>query len=114
MDLSFPFGTPLPRIVERESFEAVMRTGQPAIGPVVLGPISRRVAFPIRVPIVRNGRIVYVLTGSRQFYDSTRSVAARTRGAEQFVGRSVSPEFERAPGQVPNAEGARRSLGRRT
>jgi PAS domain S-box-containing protein len=113
MDTYFPFGTALSRIVERESFDTVLRTGQPIIGPIKFGPISNQFASAIRVPIVRNGRVVYVLTGVAEtraiqqllsaqqipaewvgtVFDSNRTVAARTRGAEQFVGRSVSSEF---------------------
>jgi PAS domain S-box-containing protein len=113
MDTFFPFGTPLPRIVERDSFETVLRTGQPVVGPIRFGPMSQQFASAIRVPIRRNGRIVYVLTGVLEIralerllsaqripedwvgtvFDSNRTVVARTRGAEQFVGRTVSPEF---------------------
>ena len=113
LDTFFPFGTVLPRIVERDSFEMVLRTGAPSVGPVQFGPISQQFASAIRVPVRRNGRIVYVLTGVLEVrtiqrllsaqqipeawigtvFDSKQTVVARTHGAEQFVGRSVSPEF---------------------
>jgi PAS domain S-box-containing protein len=118
MDTHFPFGTPLPSIVERESFETVMRTGKPIVGPIRFGPVSRRFANAIRVPIFRSGRIVYVLTGVLEIagvqrilsaqqlpvewvgtiFDSSRTVVARTRGPERFVGQTVSPEFAKVLG----------------
>ena len=111
MDTYFPFGLALPRIVERESFETVLRTGAPSVGPVQFGPISQQYASAIRVPIRRNGRIVYVLTGvievgaiqrllsTQQIpeawigtvFDSKQTMVARTHGAEQFVGRACRP-----------------------
>src|SRR5262249_36199653 len=113
MDTYFPFGTALPRLVDRDSFETVLRTGQPVVGPVRFGPISQQFACAIRVPITRAGRVAYVLTGVLEVraiqqllsaqripaewvgtvFDSRRTVVARTRGAEQLVGRPVSPEF---------------------
>src|SRR5262249_48676296 len=47
MDTFFPFKTVLPRIVERESFETVLRTGQPVVGPIRFGPISQQYASAI-------------------------------------------------------------------
>jgi signal transduction histidine kinase len=99
-------------LVESESFEAVLRTARPVIGRIAAGPRGRH-AFAVRVPILREGAIVSVLTGvidpaaigqiltTQQFpadwigtvFDGTRTVVARTRGSEEFVGRPVSPEF---------------------
>jgi PAS domain S-box-containing protein len=116
MDLVYPYGSDLPPLRERETFELVVRTGRPAVGPITFGPLIGRYAVPIRVPILRGGRVAYVLTGviepaaieeilRRQqipsdwvgtVFDSRRAVVARTRGADPFVGKPVSPEFARA------------------
>nr|MBA3625077.1 cache domain-containing protein [Methylibium sp.] len=57
-----PYGAePLP-IDETASFEAVLRTLQPAIGSLSSGPRGLRQAFPVRVPVLREGRLAYVLT----------------------------------------------------
>jgi PAS domain S-box-containing protein len=116
MDAYFPHGVALPRLVERDSFDTVMRTGQPVVGPVKLDTVSRRYASAIRVPIKRDGRIVYVLSAvieagtikkilsAQQLpaewvgtaFDSDRNVVARTRGGEHLTGQRVSAEFAKA------------------
>src|SRR5688572_7749073 len=97
LDLSYPAGTALAPVVERESLERAVQSRQPAVGTLALGP-RQRLAFPVRVPIVRKDAVVYVLTGvlkpsavdeilSRQklpadwvgtIFDSRRTVVART------------------------------------
>jgi len=52
---------PLP-IDETTSFEAVLLTLQPAIGGLSSGPGSLRQEFSVRVPVLREGRLAYVLT----------------------------------------------------
>ena len=113
VDAFFPFGTVLPRLVERESFETILRTGLPTVGALRRGPLTGRFASAVRVPVMRDGRIAYVLTGvvevtaiqqilGRQqippdwvstVFDQDGTVVARTRNAEAFVGQRVSPEF---------------------
>ena len=112
MDLATPASTALTDLVEPESFQTVLRTARPAIGRITAGPRGRQ-AFAVRVPVVRDGAVVSVLTGVIEpaaiaqilttqhipadwvgtVFDSTRTVVARTRGIEAFIGRSVSPEF---------------------
>jgi len=112
MDLATPPGAAQIDLVEPESFQTVLRTARPAIGRITAGPRGRQ-AFAVRVPVVRDGAVVSVLTGviepaaiaqiltTQQIptdwvgtvFDSTRTVVARTRGIEAFIGRSVSPEF---------------------
>ena len=114
MDLARPPGAALADLVELESFETVLRTGREAIGPIAAGPRGPH-AFAVRVPILRDGNVVSVLTGviepaaiseiltTQQIpadwvgtvFDSALTVVARTRGTEQFIGRAISPEFTR-------------------
>lgn len=47
---------------ERASFDAVVRTMQPAIGSLSAGPRGLRLAFPVRVPVMRDGQLAHVLT----------------------------------------------------
>ncbi len=47
---------------ELVSFEAVLRTMQPAIGSLSAGPRNLQQAFPVRVPVLREGRLAHVLT----------------------------------------------------
>ncbi len=57
-----PYGAEPLRIDETASFEAVLRTLQPAIGSLSAGPRGLPLAFPVRVPVLRDGRLAYVLT----------------------------------------------------
>jgi len=62
VDSMRPYGAePLP-IDETASFEAVLRTLKPAIGSLSSGPGSLQHAFSVRVPVLREGRLAYVLT----------------------------------------------------
>ena len=109
---ALPFGNPPPAIVDHESLDAVVRTRRPVVGSIVPGPAGRH-AFAVRVPVVRDGRLVYVLSGVLEpsaiatilsaqhippewvggVFDARRNVVARTRSTEQYVGRPISPEF---------------------
>jgi signal transduction histidine kinase len=57
-----PFGMDLPVVPERESFEQTLRTGRPAVGHLIHGPLSNQQQFPVRMPVVRNGVTTYVLS----------------------------------------------------
>jgi signal transduction histidine kinase len=114
VNTSYPAGAPLPDIVDRESFDAVLRVGRPVVGAILPGP-QRQHAFAVRIPVTRDGRLVYVLTAALEpaaiasileaqqipgdwvgtVFDARRNIVARTRGTEQYVGRPVSPEFLR-------------------
>ena len=110
LSTELPYGEPLPSIVERESLDQVMRTSLPAVGYLVKGP-GGRFAFPVRVPVLRNGKLLYVLTAVidpqaildlllRQRVPGSWVVAvsdakgvrvARTRSMEQSLGTPFSP-----------------------
>lgn len=57
-----PFGAGLPETVERRSFDDTVRTAEPRVGYLSQGAISGLYAFPIRVPVVRNGAPKYILS----------------------------------------------------
>ena len=104
------YGTQPPPLVERESLDQVVRTQAPAIGFLARGPQGRW-AFPVRVPVIREGQVRYVLTaivdpeailsvlrGQRVPADWVVAVAdakgvrvARTRNTQDSVGTSYSP-----------------------
>lgn len=54
-----PNADPLP--IERESLVQVLATGAPAVGPIAGGP-SGRDAFAVRVPVLKDGAVRYVLS----------------------------------------------------
>jgi len=62
VDAMRPYGAALPPIDETASFEAVLRTLQPVIGSLSPSPSGLQQAFSVRVPVLREGRLVHVLT----------------------------------------------------
>ncbi|WP_295551052.1 ATP-binding protein [uncultured Pseudacidovorax sp.] len=54
-------GGNLQRVVDQDSLSQVLRTGRPAIGAMMPGPAGR-LAFAVRVPVVRDGQTLQVLT----------------------------------------------------
>ena len=61
LDSRFPYGSELPSIPERASFDRLLRTHAPVVGNLASG--TRGVLlFPVRVPVIRNSELRYVLT----------------------------------------------------
>ncbi len=116
-----PFGTPLPPIHERTSFEHVLRTGEPAIGDLATGTLSRQTDFAVRVPVKRDGAIRYVLSAvvkpnavfnillAQQLpadwvgvvVDRNRRFVARTVGNEERLGQLSSRDLQAALAASP-------------
>jgi signal transduction histidine kinase len=59
-----PRGEPLPRVNEPESLRRMVETRQPTVGGLARGSRNRLWAFPLRVPVLREGedRVLYVLS----------------------------------------------------
>jgi signal transduction histidine kinase len=115
MSSSQPWGAPLGRANELGSLRQTVATRKPVVGPLTLGRLGRW-AFPVRVPVLRNGRLRYVLTAAvtpaafsdlfirqspaqeewnRTIIDHKGIVVARTRSPELFVGKPGTPPFLR-------------------
>jgi signal transduction histidine kinase/ActR/RegA family two-component response regulator len=108
-----PWGTPLPGAAEPASVEMVVSSHRPVVGSIALGRVDGGHAIPVRVPVLRNDRVVYVLTAAMKpeaivtvlarqnmptewvgtVFDRRKNIVARTRNLEQFLGRPVSPDF---------------------
>ncbi|HEX8819530.1 MAG TPA: sensor histidine kinase, partial [Archangium sp.] len=115
LNTSLPWGAPLPAVAEPESFARVLQTQQPLVGDLAVGRAARReFAFPVRVPVMRDGVPRYVLSAiitpeslaqvvasqssgyeewTRTLVDQQGRVAARTRDPARFVGQSATPSF---------------------
>ena len=105
-----PFGVPLPFAAEPASVEMTVASRRPVVGSIARGRLTGDHAIPVRVPVIRHGRVVYVLTAVvkpeaivsvlvRQrmpadwvgtVFDRQKNVVARTRNLEQFLGSPVS------------------------
>jgi signal transduction histidine kinase len=113
---SDPWGTRLPPAVERESLRRTVATGRPTVGDLARGRPRGLLAFPVRVPVLRDGEVRYVLTAkmtpqalsdlvvrqlpvneewTRTLVDGQGIVVARTREPERFIGNPGTPSFLR-------------------
>ena len=128
MDTALREGEPLPAAVDADVFARVIATRQPAIGDLRVGG-GNQPEFPVHVPVVRNGGVLYVLSAvitSRAFADVLNRgpkmsdewvrgivdpngvVVARSRDPERFVGQKGTPDFlER---YAKNSEGVYRDV----
>ncbi len=63
INLRMPYGGTLPPTIEVDTVRRAVATGKPAIGDVSHGPLGDAdFALPIRLPVRRDGRVVYVLS----------------------------------------------------
>ncbi len=89
-------------IHEGKSFQQVLRTVKPAVGDMRQNPITHNREFSVRVPIVRNGVIKYVLSaviGPQAIYQLllAQKLPSEWVGVvldfnDRFVGRTASPQ----------------------
>lgn len=114
VNTGLPFGTALPRVNEPASFHRVVSLATSAVGNLKRGQRGGQLAFPVRVPVERNGKLKYILSAvlspdalaeivarqvltegewTRTVVDGTGVVVARSRAPKRFVGRPASPEF---------------------
>jgi signal transduction histidine kinase len=98
------------RVVEAASHDEVVRTREPVVGKILKGPRNRP-AFAIRVPVVRDEELVYVLSAVVQpdritallraggipqgwtgaVLDADGQIVARTSGPADLIGSPASP-----------------------
>jgi signal transduction histidine kinase/CheY-like chemotaxis protein len=111
-----PLGTPLPLANEPDSLRRAVEMREPAVGDLAQDRLDGSWAFPVRVPVVRDGDVKYVLTATltadalagvlrhphprreewtRALVDRRGVIGARTRSPEQFVGKLATPDFLR-------------------
>jgi signal transduction histidine kinase len=107
-----PFGQVLPQVLDMPSLEAVTRSQAPVVGNLIKS--ADEVGIPIRVPVVRQGEVRYVLTGAlkpeafvellnRQrlppdwvisVFDAKGQRVARSRQHAEFLGQPASPSLQ--------------------
>jgi signal transduction histidine kinase len=106
-----PFDRPPIRVIDTPSYEELLRTGRPVVGSI--SPPSPRTgvrAVPLRVPVMRDGRLRFVLTAPLSaegverllqgsgipadwvaaVVDREGRIIARTRAAVTYVGQPAS------------------------
>ncbi len=131
INVLLPRGEPLPRAHDPESLRRMIDTREPVVGDLAQGSRNRQWAFPIRVPVRREGRVLYVLSAvitpqaladimarlqptedvelTRTIIDRHGIIAYRTRSPERFIGTPATPFFlEKTQGAA--TEGVFRSI----
>ena len=108
------FGAELPRVVDPQSLEQVVRSAQPVLGVLTRGPRGVP-ALPVRVPVVRNNEVRYVLTAAvkpdsflevlnRQrvppdwvvsVFDAKNMRVARSRQHAEFLNQPPAPSLQK-------------------
>ena len=113
LNVRVPAGQPMPRRVDAANVAAIAGTGQPRVGNVVFGPVIGGFAVAAGVPVLRNGKVAYVITapmrpdafrvlldrqripdrGVISVLDAARTTIARSINHEQAVGKPASPSL---------------------
>ena len=112
LNTRLPFGAQMPPTAEKETLEAVLRTGRPVVGYLARGAIGTY-NLALRVPVMRDGKLVYVLSGvmkpdaivevvNRQrlpadwvvsVFDAKNTRVARSRQHGEFLGKGPAPSL---------------------
>ncbi|HZP48336.1 MAG TPA: ATP-binding protein [Vicinamibacterales bacterium] len=110
-----PLGSTLPFGTDAASVERAARTQMPAIGNLRIGGVSGQWGFAVRVPVIRDGTVRYIVSAwitSRSFASAVRrqglsddwtyavldaagTIVVRSRDGDRFVGQQGSTAFFR-------------------
>jgi PAS domain S-box-containing protein len=118
INLRQPFGAKLPAVQERSSFDQMLRTKQSAISGLYENRLAHQLVFAVRVPVVRDGIMKYVLTASVKPHAISELLTAQRLpqdwvgvvldGSGRFVTRTLEPE--QSMGRLASS-GLRAALG---
>jgi len=122
LNLLRPLGDGLGQTADRESFDEVVKTRKPVVGGIgPVGPVSGRRLVALRVPVIRDGELRFVLSvllapsgvssilrgaGAPEGWvgaivDAKGAFVARTLAEESEVGRPASPTLRQAIARAP-------------
>jgi signal transduction histidine kinase len=116
-----PFGEPLPRATNTEMHDRVVAGGLPQVSDLITGATLRRPIISVGVPVMRDGRVVFVLAmginpeiisyllseknlvseaispaWTIAIVDRKGIILARNRELDKFLGKPVAPLLRRA------------------
>jgi signal transduction histidine kinase len=117
-----PYGEPLPHATNGGVYDRVAATGLPQVSDLVMGPTLRQPIISVDVPVMRDGRVAYVLamgikpealsevllspknleleavppTWTVAIVDRKGIILARNRELNQFLGKPIAPLLRRA------------------
>ncbi|HXA94391.1 MAG TPA: cache domain-containing protein [Candidatus Dormibacteraeota bacterium] len=88
LNLLHPLGSPLPSVAGLEAFQRTLRTGEPQVSDLVMGPTAGRWVIAVTLPLLRDGKIRHVLVAVMT-PESFASVLAAAHIADGTVGTIV-------------------------
>jgi hypothetical protein len=108
-----PYGTPLPRLPATPLLKRILRTSQPGVSDMFMGPIVNQYVYTVGVPVWRDEAIAMslnatftpvrlqgVLAGQKlpptwraAIIDSASHIAARSHDHAKYVGKEVTPSL---------------------
>ena len=118
-----PVGDRLPEVTDLDSFDRAVQTRAPAIGTLHVGGMTQERGFLVRVPVLRDGSVRYVLSAwitskgfssvlgrqapfpdewVRGVVDTNGVVVARSRDSERYVGQKGTAAFLARYGKTPD------------
>jgi signal transduction histidine kinase len=109
MNTVVPYGERLPATYDLKSFARVLETREPVAGDLVLGN-TNKYSVNIRVPVLRGGKVVYVLSASLDTETFSRLIAQQqldkgwVSGLVDSEGRFVARRPARPPGDMASKE----------
>jgi PAS domain S-box-containing protein len=113
LNLLHPLGSPLPSVAGLETFQRTLRTGEPQVSDLVMGPTAGRWVIAVTLPLLRDGKLRHVLVAVMTpesfasvlaaahigdgtvgtIVDRKGNVVATTQGQEQQVGKPAPAGF---------------------
>jgi signal transduction histidine kinase len=122
VNTNLPYGEPLPYATRGGVYDRVAATGLPQVSDLIMGPTLHQPIISVDVPVMRDGRVVYVLamgikpptlseallspknlaleavppTWTVAIVDSKGIILARNRELNQFLGKPVAPLLRKA------------------
>jgi PAS domain S-box-containing protein len=132
LDLTQPLEAELPAVADELSLRQVVLSGQPVIGGLAFRSLLGEHGFAVRVPVIRDGAVAYVLSAIvpasvvaqrlaeaplppgwiAAVFDGNHVLVARSQAGERFLGATAGPALrqavaDRSEGRIeaPNLEG---------
>lgn len=116
-----PLGGELPKVILPAEFLATLKTGSRYVSDVLFGPVVAGPVLTVTIPVLLDGKLAYGITLAMTpaalaravaireltktqivvILDRQGVVAARSRGAERFVGKPATPDLVAATASAP-------------
>jgi len=107
LNLLHPLGSSLPSVAGLETFQRTLRTGEPQVSDLVVGPTAGRRVIAVTLPLLRDGKIRHVLVAVM-----TPDTFASVLAAAQIAGGTVGTIVDRAGIVVATTQGQEQREGK--